>query len=317
MASGIGEVTGSGLGVVCADFNQDGRIDIYVTNDGMENRLWLNQGDGRFTDRALLTGCAVNEHGTPEAGMGVTAVDIDHDGDLDLFMAHLRGETNTFYLNENGLFVDATSSFGLAVPSRTFTGFGVGFADFDHDTFLDLYVVNGRVVYRQPHDDPADPHAEPNQLYRGRPDGKFEVTTPMDGTGKPLIRTSRGTALGDLDNDGDVDVVIVNMDARPTILRNDVGGRGNWIMFRVLHRNGEDALGAMVGLEVDGQPRWRLVQPAYSYCSRSDPRVHFGLGRTERIDAVRVRWPDGTKETFGPFDAGKRYELRRGAGRSH
>ena len=313
--SGIGSKKGSGLGVVCADFNRDSRMDIYVANDGMENRLWINEGGGRFVDRALLTGCAVNEHGTPEAGMGVTAVDIEHDGDLDLFVGNLRDETNTFYLNEKGLFTDVTADLGLAVPSRIYTTFGVGFADFDHDTVLDLYVANGRVVYRLPHDDPADPHAEPNQLYLGRRDGRFEEFMPRGGTADLIVRTSRAAAFGEIDNDGDLDLVIVNMDAPPTILRNLVGGRGNWIMFRVLQQNGVDAAGAMVRVEVPGRPQWRLVQPAYGYCTGNDPRVHFGLGPATRVETVLVRWPKGTEETFGPFTAGTHYELREGTGR--
>ncbi|MCZ6697700.1 MAG: CRTAC1 family protein [Planctomycetota bacterium] len=314
-SAGLGGTVGTGLGVVCADFDNDHGMDLYVANDGMVNRLWINDGHGRFRDRALISGCASNEFGASEAGMGVAAVDFNHDGALDLFISHLRGETNTFYLNTNGFFEDATSTVGLALPSRIFTGFGCGFADFDHDTIQDLYVANGRVVSGLPREDPDDPYAEPNQLFRGLPGMRFEEVRPRGGTLELLVSTSRGAAFGDLDNDGDIDVVVVNKDSRPYLLRNIVGHRGNWIMFRVLQRGNQDAVGAMVRLDFAGLSRWRLVQPAYSYCAGNDPRIHCGLGAATQVDRVTVRWPDGGEEAFGPFVAGRHYELRKGSGR--
>ncbi len=315
VTAGLQKAFGNGLGVACADFDGDGLIDIYVANDGMPNQLWRNTGPGHFTDVALFAGCAVNRTGAVEAGMGIASIDIDVDGDQDLFMTHLGGQTNTLYLNQDGFFEDATGRVGLGVPSLPFTGFGLGFADFDHDGFLDLYVANGRVRIREPLDDPGHPYAEVNQVFRGLPNGRFEEVWPRGGTSDPIVATSRAAALGDLDNDGAVDLVVANMDGTPHLLRNIAGARGSWIMFRVLDRAGADALGAAVMIHQERRTQRRHVQVAYSYCAGNDPRVHFGLGNEARIDFVAVRWPNGDREQFGSFTSGRIYTLKEGDGR--
>jgi len=316
LEAGLGEAFGNGLGVSCADFDGDDDIDLYAANDQVPNQIWINQGNGRFRDEALLRGCALDMEGKPEASMGIAAIDADLDGDLDLFMAHLAGETNTFYLNTDGYFEDTTARFGLAGPSLEFTGFGLGFHDFDHNGVLDLFIANGRVMARRDVYDPDDIYAEPNQLYRGNGDGTYQEIPPRGGTAKPLIETSRAAAFGDLDGDGDTDIVILNKDARAHVLRNRVGGRGNWIRFRVRNARGTDAISATVWIEAGGERQTRLVDPCYSYCASNDPRIHFGLGKTTRVDSVKVRWPHGGgEETFGPFEAGREYEIRQGKGR--
>ncbi len=309
-SSHMSQAFGNGFGIACADYNGDGHLDFYVANDGTANQLWMSDGSGRFTDEALISGCALNHYGWAEAGMGVAAVDIENDGDFDLFMSHLHEETNTFYLNRNGKFEDATSIMGLAAPSLGFTGFGLGFADFDHDGSVDLYVANGRVKFAEPRYDPDDPYAEPNLLFRGSETGQFHEVLPRGGTSTLLAATSRAAAFGDLDNDGDIDIVVVNKDGRPHLLSNIIDSPNNWIMFRALNRRGGDAVGATVRIDVADRIQWRIVQRTYSYCASNDPRIHYGLGPAQQVDAVTVRWPGGREESFGSFAAGQIYELR-------
>ncbi|MFN0057726.1 MAG: CRTAC1 family protein [Planctomycetota bacterium] len=315
-AAGLRSASGTALGVACADYNKDRRVDIYIANDGMANQLFLNLGDGRFTECGALNGCALNQEGVVEAGMGVAAVDADADDDLDLFVTNMRSETNTFYRNDGkGVFDDATAQLGLAAASRPFTGFGLGFHDFNNDGRLELYVANGAVT-RGPRDyDAADPYAEPNQLYRWTRANRFEEVFPRGGTAQLLVHASRGAAFGDLDNDGGVDIVVANRDAAPYVLRNIVEARSRWIALRVLNRRGVDAVGAVVIVEAGGARQIQSVAPSFSYCASSDPRLHFGLGNAPRVERVTVRWLSGADECFGPFDADKSYELRAEKGR--
>jgi hypothetical protein len=313
-AAGLGRSFGNGLGVACADYDSDGDLDLYVANDGTPNQLWVNDGAGRFTDEAVVRGCAVNGQGMSEAGMGVAAIDLENDGRVDLFMSHLAGQSNTLYLNQGSYFQDSSAVMGVGSVSRPFTGFGLGFVDFDHDGLVDLYVANGRVGYGDIDFDSNDPYAEPNLLLRGKSDRRFEEVLPRGGTAVELIATSRAAAFGDLDNDGDVDIVVVNRDARVHVLRNTVGDGRGWIMLRLLDERGRHAEGAVVRIETAAGAQSRVVQRASSYCASNDSRVHFGLGAATAVDAVEVRWLDGRRERFGPFAAGAVHDVRRGAG---
>ena len=309
--AGIAAVSGSGLGVVCGDFSGDGRVDVFVANDGRVNRLWINAGDGRFEEQAMLRGCAMDQDGKAKAGMGVTAADLEGDGDLDLLVCNLGGESDSLYLNQGAFFGDGGGVSGLGRTSRAFTRFGLGWVDFDDDGRLDLYEANGRVARSTDPHDPADPMAEPNLLFRGRSEGGFEEVEPRGGTLPVLVHTSRGAAFGDLDNDGGVDVVVVNRDAAPYVLRNARSPRGHWLLVRVLDEHGRDALGATVTIRIGPRSLRRDVRTAYSYCSASDPRVHFGLGEHDAVDALEVTWIDGTREGIRVPGVDRILEVRR------
>ena len=310
--AGIHEARGNGLGVVAGDFGGDDRIDLYVANDGMANQLWINQGGLKFVDEGLSSGTAFNAVGEAEAGMGIAATDVDSDGDLDLFVSHLREETNTFYLRDTGhFFEDITNRTGLGSTSYEFTGFGLGIIDFDHDGLLDIYVANGRVNYWDPTNDPEDIYAESNQLFRGVGVLRFVEVMPRGGTPGAVVETSRAAAFGDLDNDGAVDVVVGNRDAKVSVLRNTAGSGGRWVQFAVRDRDGRYALHARVRIDAGGVRRWRRVERGYSYCSSNDPRVHCGLGSATAVDAVTVFWNDGATSEFGPFEVDRVHVLQR------
>jgi hypothetical protein len=312
--AGLRAAVGNGLGVVAGDVDGDGRIDIFVANDGSPNQLWLNRGGGRFENAALTWGCAVDLDGKPKAGMGTDLADADGDGDLDLLVVNLDGESDSFYRNEKTLFHDDTVSAGLRTISRPFTRFGAAMLDFDNDGWLDIYEANGRVG-RQSELFSSDPYAEPNVLFRGGAGPRFEEVQPRGGTRIPLIATSRGAAFGDIDNDGGIDIVVSNRDGTPYLLHNVVKERGHWAMFRVVDAHGRDALGAELTVTVGSRTVRRDVRAAYSYLASNDPRVHVGLGKETAAREVTVKWPDGARERFGDVAADKIVALRRGTGR--
>ncbi len=312
VAAGLAQAKGNGLGVGSADFDGDGWIDLYVANDGDPNQLWINQGDGTFQERGLLSGSSVNRHGMAEAGMGVAVADLGDDGHLDLFLTHLRNQSNTLYVNRDGYFDDLTARAGLSAPSLVYTGFGTGFGDFDHDGELDLYVANGRVVHGEASASATDdPFAEPNLLFRGLADGRFEEVLPRGGVAGLRPDNSRAAAFADYDEDGDLDVVVVNNGGPVSLLRNRAPRPGShWVSFRLLDRDGRQIPGALVRVTAGDRSWYRLAHPAYSYLASNDPRVHVGLGGVDRVDEVEVRWPDGTTGRFQGFPAGETHLLR-------
>ncbi|MHC1763248.1 MAG: CRTAC1 family protein [Verrucomicrobiia bacterium] len=315
LAAGLDKAFGYGLGIVSSDFNRDGRTDIFVANDATPNQLWINEGNGTFTDEGMRRGCAVNGLGVCEAGMGIAMADLFGEGRFDLFVTHLAGEANRLFHNRtNGFYVDLVTPKGPGVTSWPYTGFGVGFFDFDNDTLFDCYVSNGRVKRGLTDFDLSNPYAEPNNLFRGLGKGEFEEVLPQGGTDPLLVAAGRGAAFGDLDNDGGIDIVVANRDGPTHVLRNLLGRRHHWIKFRVLNRAGTDALGALATLEVGDQGFWQQVQPNQSYCSSNDPRLHYGLGTATSADRIRVRWPGGEQEEFGPFPADTIQVLKQGQG---
>ncbi len=293
-AAGIRSVAGPGLGVVAADLDGDGLVDLYVANDQAANHLWLNRGNGTFREDALARGAALNELGQPEAGMGIAVADPDGDDDLDLFLTHLSGETNTFYRNDGGgFFQDVTDEARLGGVSQPYTGFGTSWFDYDGDGVLDLFIANGMVT---PGDTAAFDYREPNQLLRGTPSGHYEDVSGRAGAALELLEVSRGAAFGDLDNDGDVDIVVVNNEGPARLLRNEVGNARSWLIVDLCGGGFFDrsAIGARVIVEMAGWRYSRDVRPAHSFAVANDPRVHFGLGDAGSVDRLAVRWPDGT-----------------------
>lgn len=293
-AAGIAGPTYNGLGVVADDFNGDGRTDLYVANDQHPNLLWINQGDGTFRDQALLSGCAVNAVGMPEASMGIAAEDLDADGDVDLFMTHIRGETHTYFRNDGGFFEDVTAAMGLASWNVMNTGFGVGFFDFDNDGLADLFIANGAVNLASEPQRADNPYAERDHLFHRRDNGSFEDYRARAGDLCKPIEMGRGAVFGDFDNDGDVDLLVTNNRAAARLFRNDNPQPNHWALVQVLQRpDGRHSLGARIEIRCGDRKSARTVRRQYSYMSSCDPRVHFGLGNAERIDLLTVRWPTG------------------------
>lgn len=312
--AGLHAAFGNGLGVVVTDVNRDGRPDVFVANDAMPNQLWINRGPLRFENEALIRGTAVDEDGSAKSGMGIDAKDVDDDGDEDVLVVNLDGESDSLYRNDGEFFSDATAAAGLRAISRPFTRFGTAWLDFDNDGWLDLFQANGRVG-QQAERFSADLYAEPSLLFRGAAGARFTEVSPRGGTSSPLIASSRAAAFGDIDNDGGVDIVVVNRDHAPFLLHNIALNRGHWLTLRVLEPNGRDSLGAVVAAAVGERRLTRTVRAAYSYLASNDPRVHLGLGAATKVTNVTVRWPTGATETFGDLDADRVVTLHRGKGK--
>ncbi len=300
---------GPGLGVVAADFNGDGWLDLYVANDGASNQLWLNQSGSKFVDDALFAGAAVNFSGMAEASMGVTAADFDGDGDEDLFMTHLKGETNTLYQNDGtGLFEDKTLVMGLATASFPYTAFGTAWFDYDNDGWLDLITLNGavQVIEKQAKAGNLFPLSQPNQLFKNINGQFFNLIKgeQVDTLNKLFI--SRGSSIGDLDNDGDMDLVIYNNNGPVQVLQNTANhfsdgkpiNNNNWFGLRLKDKSGKrDLPGTKIKLTFsDGSYLWRRSATDGSYCSANDPRILIGYPDKKKIKSLEIYWLDGGVE---------------------
>ena len=334
--AGVAGRLGGGLGVIADDFDGDGRTDFYVANDPVDNLLWLNAGNGRFANEALVRGVAVNGNGDAEASMGVAAADFDDDGDVDLFITHLVAETNTLYVNEGGgFFADHSGRAGVALSSVPATGFGTAWFDADNDGDLDLFSANGAVTEIAEQRAAGEPHPLRwrDQLWLNGGGGRYAELRD-GGPAFALREVGRGAAFGDLDNDGDLDIVVTNNNGRARVYRND-SPPAHWLGLDLV--GGADApAGAATGAVVwvgrcvfsadqrrDAEPaeqggmrgcRRRRVRTDGSYASASDRRVLFGLGSDGSAQTVLVRWPDGRRERFGPLESRRYHTLRRGAG---
>jgi hypothetical protein len=315
-----------GWGVIAADLTGDGKADIFQANDEEPNQLWVNQGDGTYTDEALLRGCALNAFGSVEANMGVAIGDVRNTGSagLDLFSTHFAGETNTLWSSQgDGLYVDATSTAGMGMIDRPFTGWGCGFFDYDNDGFLDLAIANGRVTRG-----PVRPNAklgtfwnrfaEPNLLFRGDGTGKFTDVSKVSGDFASKIEIHRALAFADLWNRGSVEMLCVNLDNTLRVYRNDaIPSDHHWL--QVLPMAGKrEALGAMVTIEYGGRRQSAFCLRAYSYLASNDPRIHFGLGKATKADAIQVAWPSGNprRERFKITEIDRVLVVQQGSGQA-
>ena len=319
-ASGLAALPGAGLGVLCADFDGDGWDDIFVANDQQPNRLWINRHDGTFVDEAVVRGVALTVIGATAANMGVAWGDVDGDGLCDLFVTHLEMETHTLWKQgPRGSFLDQSAAAGLTGAERS-TGFGTVLADFDLDGDLDLAWVNGRVFAGPPAPPGAVPpfwrrYAQTNALLENDGAGRFRSIAADNRAFCGKANVARPLCAGDLDNDGDVDLVAGTTAGRVLLLENVAPRRGHWLTVRALDPAlSRDATGAVVTVTAGGRSWQRHLQPGSSYLSSHDPRAHFGIGDAETVDAVDVRWPDGIRERFPGGSGDRAIEVRRGEG---
>jgi len=293
-ASGLFDESGAyGLGVVAGDFDGDGDADLYVANDSVPNFFFQNDGTGSFMEMALFRGVAYNSEGLAQAGMGVDMGDVDGDGLLDVFVTNFSHDSNTVYRNAgDGLFVDATMRLNLRDESWFYLGWATRFVDLDNDGDQDLFVANGHVYPGVASIDAQSAYEQRNQVFWNRGADGFEDAVFSDGDAMRELYSSRGGAFGDIDDDGDVDAVIVNIDAPVSLLRNDVASR-TWLGLRLIGReSNRDAAGARVVVTSESLSQTREVHSSGSYLSSSDPRLHFGLGDALLV-ALEVHWPSG------------------------
>jgi len=290
-----------GLGAVWTDVDQDGWQDLYVANDAGPNFLYHNNHDGTFQEVGFQAGVAVGEDGNEQGSMGVGLGDYMHTGRLALFVSNFVNEYDALYRHDAELmFTDVSSPSGIASRMGPYVGWGTAFFDYDNDGWADLMVVNGHVYPQVDSIDAGSKYAQRILLFRNQRNGVFAEVAGETGQALMTPRISRGAAFGDMDNDGDIDVLINNLDGRPTVLRNDGGNLNNWITIKTVGRGGNrDALGARVKVVAGDLVQWDEVRSGGSYLSASDLRLHYGLGKRSRVDLIEVHWPDGRVEKTG------------------
>jgi enediyne biosynthesis protein E4 len=288
-----------GFASVFADLDDDGWLDLVVANDSTPNYLYRNLGNGTFEDLSYLGGLAVNEEGRAPASMGIALGDYNRDGKLDLFITTFSDDYKTLYRNDGGAnFTDVSFRAGLGSSTIPFLAWGTGFLDFDNDTLLDIFVANGHVYPAADRTDWGTTWAERPQLFRNLDGAKFQEVPASTGSGLAVVIPARGAAFGDLFNDGLIDVVLNNMDASPTLLRNVAKNANHWLTLKLVGgpKSAPDAIGAKVFLTAAGVRQRADVSSGGSYASTSDPRLHFGLGSATKVDKLEIHWPSGSSE---------------------
>jgi hypothetical protein len=310
--AGIRDPNYYGFGVLFSDFDNDGWPDIYVANDSNPNLLFHNKKDGTFSEVGLLSGSALNEAGRAQSGMGVAAGDYDRNGFLDIFVTNFARDTNTLYKNiGNMFFIDTTVAAGLGEISLPYLGWGANLADFDNDGLLDIFVANGHVYPQVDKLNVGQKYLQRKELYRNLGNGKFEEIARNASADFLTGKSARGSPVADYDNDGDLDVLVVNLNNRPSLYRNDNGNRNHWIGFRLEGtRSNRDAIGARIEIEAGGLKQVSEVRSGESYLSHNDFRIHFGLGAATAIDRGRIRWPNGNTQELGGFEVDRFVTIR-------
>ncbi|MEW5979523.1 MAG: CRTAC1 family protein [Acidobacteriota bacterium] len=284
-----------GLGAVWGDYDNDGRLDLYVANDTTPNYLYRNNGDGTFTDVAALAGAAYSEDGREQAGMGVEFEDLNNDGWLDIFVTNFSDDTNTLYLNQGkGLFQDQSIRAGIAEGSFRDLSWGTGFFDFNNDGWKDVYVANGHIYPQVDAYGLKISYRQQNKLYLNAGQEKLVNISDQAGPGLTLVQSSRGVAFTDFNNDGRVDIAVVELDASPSLLMNQERSDNHWLWVRLEGtQSNRFGVGARITLKAGSLNQTREIKAGDSYASSNDPRAHFGLGRADRIENLTVRWPSG------------------------
>jgi enediyne biosynthesis protein E4 len=314
--SGILKANGTyGLGVTTLDFDDDGWVDVYVANDSNPSALYRNNRDGTFTDIGVTAGCAYSQDGKPQAGMGIAVGDYDRNGTLDLFKTNFAGDTSTLYSNTGqGLCEDRTFASGVGLNTR-WLGWGVGFMDLENDGWLDLFLVNGHVYPEVEQIKTEAGYKQRKVVYRNLANGRFEDVSERLGSPVTTPKAGRGAAFADLDNDGDVDVVVNNVHDAPDLFRLESQKSNHWVTLKLVGtRSNRSAIGARVRVRTAAGVQVDEVRGGGSYYAQNDLRVHFGLGSTTKIDRVEVRWPNGLEETWTDLAVDRFVTLREGEG---
>jgi hypothetical protein len=310
--AGIRDPNYYGFGVLFSDFDNDGWPDIYVANDSQPNLLLHNKKDGTFSEVGLVSGSALNEAGRAQSGMGAAAGDYDGNGYLDIFVTNFARDTNTLYKNlGNMFFVDSTLAAGLGEISLPYLGWGAHLADFDNDGLRDIFVANGHVYPQVDRLNVGQKYLQRKELYRNLGNGKFEEIARNASSDFLTGKSARGSAVADYDDDGDLDILVVNLNSRPSLYRNDADKANHWIGFGLEGtRSNRNAIGARLEIEALGRKQIAEVRSGSSYLSQDDLRVHFGLGKATRVDRGRIRWPNGNTQELGSFDADRYVTVR-------
>jgi len=321
-AAGLFEANGTyGLGVLTADFDNDGWPDIYVANDSTASALYQNNHNGKFVDVAMESGCALSADGKPQAGMGISAGDYDLDGNLDIVKTNFAGDTPSLYHNLGGMtFEDTTFAAGLGRHTQ-FLGWGVGFFDMDNDGWPDILICNGHVYPEVEQLRTEAGYPQQKLLYKNLRDGRFDDVSMQGGSGITAPVASRGCAFGDFDNDGDIDVVVNTVNDFPQLLRCDSTIKNNWLKVRTIgvksNRSGIGArLRCVTTVAGESKPHSQIdeVRSGGSYISQNDLRIHFGIGKAQKVDLLEIRWPSGQVDTLKDIKANQLIYVKEGQG---